>query len=119
MSEHVDVTGPAERLVSVIRYYVEQQEAAPRSQQASSVSMGELATRALDPLGDIREAVRDPMRFACRSEAREIGWYLYAMGGTHLMNRALALATQNDERVPWIVDAWWSFIGRGDDLWTP
>ena len=53
------------------------------------------------------EVKSDPVRFALRASAREIGWQAYASGGRELMQRVCDLTGEAGA----IVDKWWDGIG--------
>ena len=61
------------------------------------------------------EVKRDPVRFALRASAREMGWQAYADGGLELMRQVCGLT----EEAGAIVDKWWDRIGgKGGGKWS-
>jgi hypothetical protein len=53
---------------------------------------------------------RDPVRFALRASAREIGWRVYSHGGVELMQQVCGL-TEEAGGSGAILDKWWDGIG--------
>jgi hypothetical protein len=68
-------------------------------------------------ISEIQAAVENPLRQAIRSAIREIGWRLYAKGGTKAMRSADNELTQQgvDSRFLNVVDKAWNAIGFDND----
>lgn len=67
----------------------------------------------------IESVERDPVRFALRAEAREIGWKAYAIGGLDFMRHVFEMAEAQWEGT-WrgsVFDKWWDGIGTRN-LWA-
>lgn len=108
---------PANRLALLVRHAYEQPHA-PHDPHRSCVTIAEAMAAWRDPLGTVKEAAADPVRFACRAAAREIGWRLFVKGGTALMMKTLNEASEIEEQAEGVINAWWNLIGYDADLWS-
>jgi hypothetical protein len=66
----------------------------------------------------LRNANRDPIHYALRASARELGWRAYAIGGRTLMGKLFDLAVRGSTSHE-TLRSWWDGIGNPDqrDQW--
>lgn len=121
----------AKLLVNLLAHYDDQRKerrAERREQQDEAgdaplvpqfLKAGDLSN--IPPLHSVDHALgmleRDPVRFALRAAAREIGWRAYARGGPDEMRAVFDAFEEMDGRIPHVLDKWWDRIGGGDGVW--
>jgi hypothetical protein len=107
----------AKQLVEIVHRYRQHNEEL-RQQRAGKVNMStgvvDVSVGVLTALCNkprwalaLDEVKRDPVRFALRASAREMGWQAYADGGLELMQQVCNLTGEAGA----IVDKWWDGIG--------
>ena len=115
------VAAMAGQLTAILRRY----EAHLRKRRQEAVRLiiryGNAAPLAPPPprlVAALKELELDPIRFALKASAREIGWRAFAHGGLPLMRRVFNHAKFSD-RSDGTLDHWWSGIGGPDhsSLW--
>jgi hypothetical protein len=118
-------SGMAKQLVEIVhRYRQHKEELRPQrtgkvdmSAGVVDVSVGVLTALYNKPRWALAldEVKRDPVRFALRDSAREIGWQAYADGGLELMQQICGLT----EEAGATVNKWWDRIGgKGGGAWS-
>jgi hypothetical protein len=98
---------------------------ADRESLAGFLSVGAIWGTDVDALAGALDALAgalsDPIRATLRLEVRDIGWRIFANGGTMEMHRIADLVAEAMPDQPALVfstlDKWWDGIGSAEDQW--
>jgi hypothetical protein len=110
--------GMAEQLADILIRYKQHNAELRQMGDDRALSSVDLA-RAMKPSWKVAldQVERDPVRFALRASAREIGWHAYAIGGLEFMhkvsNRVEAAGASGAT-----LDEWWDGIGSQKGRWV-